>query len=112
MIYRKKSKTLTCAALVEEMHIEWRLSGGKCKYDTDSNNDKDVALVATTKKGGKAAGNKKGNDLNANITCNHCSKKGHVEADCWKKHPDKIPEKVKAARKKKEEMKLVQPMQQ
>ena len=25
-----------------------------------------------------------------------------MEADCWKKHPDKIPKKVKAARKKKE----------
>jgi hypothetical protein len=33
------------------------------------------------------------------------SKKGHVEAYCWKKQPDKIPKKVKAARKKKEEKK-------
>ncbi len=67
---------------------------------------KKVALVATTKKGGKAAGNKKGNNPNANKRCNHCSKKGHIEADCWKKHPDKIPEKVKAARKKQEEKKI------
>jgi hypothetical protein len=28
-----------------------------------------------------------------------------VEVDCWKKHPDKIPKKVKAARKRKEEKK-------
>ncbi len=54
------------------------------------------------KKGGKQQETKKGNNPNVNITCNHCSKKGHVEADCWKKHPDKIPKKVKAARKKKE----------
>jgi hypothetical protein len=30
-----------------------------------------------------------------------------VEADCWKKFPDKIPEKVKLARKKAEEKKAV-----
>jgi hypothetical protein len=89
MFYPKKIKTLTCEALIEEMHIQWRLTGGKGKDDKDSDNDKEVALVATTKKGGKAAVNKKGNNPNANITCNHCSKKGHVEADCWKKHPDK-----------------------
>ncbi len=58
------------------------------------------------KKGGKAAGNKKGNNPNANITCNHCSKKGHMEADCWKKKTDKIPKKVKTAKKKKEEKKI------
>jgi hypothetical protein len=105
MIYRKKRKTLTCEALIEEMHIQWRLSGGKSKDDKDSDDDEEVALVTTTKTGGKAAENKKGNNPNASITCNHCSKKGHVEADCWKKHPDKIPKKVKAARKKKEEKK-------
>jgi hypothetical protein len=56
MIYCKKSKTLTCEALIEEMHIQWRrLSGGKGKDDKDSNNDKEVTLVATTKKGRKAA---------------------------------------------------------
>ncbi len=37
--------------------------------------------------------------------------------DCWTKHPDKIPKKVKAARKRKKEMKtstaaLVQLLQQ
>ena len=88
-------------ALIEEMHIQWRLRGGKGKDDKDSNDDKEVTQVATTNKGGEAAGNKKGNNPNANITCNHCSKKGHVEVDCWKKHPDKIPKKVKAARKRK-----------
>jgi hypothetical protein len=60
MIYHKKSKTLTCEALIEEMHIQWRLSGEKGEDDKDSNNDVDVALVATTKNGGKAAGKKRG----------------------------------------------------
>ncbi len=26
-------------------------------------------------------------------TCNHCQKKGHIEKDCWEKHPEKMPEK-------------------
>jgi hypothetical protein len=69
MIYCKKSKTLTCEALIEEMHIQWRLSGVKGKDNKDSDDDKEVTLVATIKKGGKAAGNKKGNNSNANITC-------------------------------------------
>ncbi len=33
-------------------------------------------------------------------TCSCCKKKGHVENKCWEKHPELIPEKVKAARKK------------
>jgi hypothetical protein len=82
MIYREKSITLNFEALIKEMHIQWRLSGGKGKDDKDSDKDKEVALVATAKKGGKAAGIKKGNNPNASITCNHCSKKGHMEADC------------------------------
>jgi hypothetical protein len=37
---------------------------------------------------------------NKDKICNHCKKQGHVEASCLEKHPDKIPEKVKAARNK------------
>jgi hypothetical protein len=60
MIYRKKSKTLTCEALIKKMLIQWRLSGGKGKDDKDSDNDKEIALVATTKKGGKSSKKQKG----------------------------------------------------
>jgi hypothetical protein len=103
MIYPEKGKYLTCEVLIKEMYIQWRLSTGKGKDDEDSENDEEVALVATNKKGGKAAGNIEGNNPNANQKCKHYLKKRHVEANCWKKHPDKIPKKVKAARKKKEE---------
>ena len=24
--------------------------------------------------------------------CSHCGKKGHLDANCWKKHPDKMPQ--------------------
>jgi hypothetical protein len=37
---------------------------------------------------------------NKDKICNHCKKKGHVEASCWEKHQNKIPEKVKVARNK------------
>ena len=40
MIHRMKSQALTCEMLLEEMHIQWRLAGGKSKNDdTDSNED-------------------------------------------------------------------------
>jgi hypothetical protein len=44
------------------VETEWR----KGKDDKDSDNDKEVSLVATTKKEGKAAGNKKGNNPSVN----------------------------------------------
>ncbi len=55
MIYCKKSKTLTCEALLEEVRIQWRLSQGKGKGDEDSNDDEEVSLVATTKKRGESS---------------------------------------------------------
>ncbi len=108
MIYREKGKPLTTKTLSEEMHLQYRLSGGKSpKGDKDSDKEDKVALTAAGKNGGKSEGKKKGENPNANKKCNHCEKKGHVEADCWKKFPDKIPENVKAARKKAEEKKSV-----
>ncbi len=108
MIYHEIGKALTTKTLLEEMHLQFRLSGGKSqKGDKDSDKEEEVALTATGKKGGKSEGKKKGDNPNANKKCNHCEKKGHVEADCWKKFPDKIPDKVKLARKKAEEKKAV-----
>ncbi len=40
-------------------------------------------------------------------TCSHCKKKGHTEKKCRKKHPELIPNKVKAARKKQAEKKAL-----
>ena len=53
-----------------------------------------IALVAAAKKGGKGLDKKKASNPNADKTCGHCSKKGHVKEDCWKEVPDKISEKV------------------
>ena len=38
----------------------------------------------------------------AETTCGHCGKKGHLEANCWKKHPDKVPQWAKDKAKDKE----------
>jgi hypothetical protein len=52
MIYCNNKATLTTEQLLEEMHIQWRLAGGKSREDNSDNKD-EVALVASTKKGGK-----------------------------------------------------------
>ncbi len=70
------------------------ISGGKSnKDDKDSYNEDERRKKTITL------------NSNADKRCNHCKKNWHMEADCWKKFPDKIPKKVKAARKKQEEKK-------
>ena len=34
-------------------------------------------------------------------TCNHCGMKGHIEVNCWKKHPSLMPEKFKGKKTEK-----------
>jgi hypothetical protein len=54
MIYCKNTKTLTTEKLLDKMHLQWCLAGGKLKDDKDSNDEDEIALAATnTKKGGK-----------------------------------------------------------
>jgi hypothetical protein len=54
MIYPKNKTTLTAEKLLDEMHIQWHLAGGKLKEDKDSNNKDEITLAATyTEKGGK-----------------------------------------------------------
>ncbi len=54
VIYHKNTKTLTTEELLDEMHLQWRLAGGKSKEDKDSDNKDEFALAATNaKKGGK-----------------------------------------------------------
>ncbi len=65
--------------------------------------DEDEVVAATVNKDVK----KKTKYVNPDKdkTCNHCKKKGHTEKKCWKKHPELIPDKVKAARRKQAEKK-------
>ena len=103
MIYKSKGVNLTCVMLLEKMHIQWRIAGNKSPHEKDLDNEDEVVATAT----GKESNGKKKAYINPDKdkTCNHCKKKGHVESKCWKKNPDLIPEKVKAARKKQAEKK-------
>jgi hypothetical protein len=55
MIHCKNKKKLTTDKLLDEMHIQWRISGGKLKENKDSKDKDEIALAATnTMKGGKS----------------------------------------------------------
>jgi hypothetical protein len=103
MIYKSKGADLTCKKLLEEMHNQWRIAGNKSHDEKDSDNEDEVVATATEKESRR----KKKPYINPDKekTCNRCKKKGHVENRCWKKNPELIPDKVKAAQKKQAEKK-------
>jgi hypothetical protein len=104
MIYRSKGVELTCEKLLKEMHNQWLIAGNKSQDKKDSDNEDEVAVIATTND--KDSGTKKPCvNPNKDKTCNHCKKKGHMENKCWKKNPELISDKVKAAWKKQVEKK-------
>jgi hypothetical protein len=85
------------------MHIHWHIVGGKKRDEkgSDDNEELVVPAIATEKKGEIKGGEKKTyKNPNKGKICKHCKTKGHMEASCWEKHPDKIPKEVKAARNK------------
>jgi hypothetical protein len=94
MIWREKEKELTYENLIKEMHIQWQIAGNNTQEEKDSNDENEVAAIATQKGGKKKAYS----NPNKDKTCNRCKKKGHGETKCWKEHPELIPDKVKAAR--------------
>jgi hypothetical protein len=52
MIHHEKRATLTTKKILDEMHLQWHLAGGKSKVDKDSNNEDEIALAATNAKKG------------------------------------------------------------
>jgi hypothetical protein len=85
MIRCKKGAMLITEKLLDEMHLQWCLAGGKSKDDKDSDDEDEVALAAmNAKKGGtKYNGREKKENPNKDKTCIHCKKKGHVKNTCW-----------------------------
>jgi hypothetical protein len=83
-------------------HNQWEIAGNKNCNEKDSYDEGKVVAGTVDKDGKKKT--KYGNP-DKDKTCNHCKKKGHTEKKCWKKHPELIPEKVQAARKKQAEKK-------
>ena len=81
--------------LCNDISTVQRLVGVSNSNGKKKNSEKEIAVV-----GAKTAEKKK---AGKNVTCNHCHKKGHVEADCWKKHPEKIPQWVRDKQAKRAE---------
>lgn len=80
------SKTITLEKLYTDITGESKLRGPI----TDESN---VALYANNPKNTKRSGNKSAKGANKKQSnkpkCNHCSKVGHKEEDCFIKHPEK-----------------------
>ena len=79
------------------MWKQWQVKGGKECGKVNSNNKGETSLAeADAKNKGKKKGDKdkdKDPKKKETRTCNHCQKKGHIEANCWQKDPPKMPEK-------------------
>jgi hypothetical protein len=60
MIWREKGKELPIATLLNEMHIQWRVAGGKNRDEkgSDDNEELVVPAIATEKKGEIKGGEK------------------------------------------------------
>src|SRR5947199_5627870 len=64
------------------------------KIYANGSSESDVRVALYTSLSGKSDRNSKsGNDSKRNLKCTGCDKDGHVEADCWTKHPEKRPKK-------------------
>ena len=57
----------------------------------------------TNKSNPKSKDNKSKDTKKASLKCTSCGKSGHVESDCWEKHPEKRPERKKEKKEKKDE---------
>ncbi len=52
MIWREKGKELPVATLLNKMHIQWRLAGGKNRDEKGSDDDKELVVPAICKERG------------------------------------------------------------
>jgi hypothetical protein len=90
----KKAKGITCTSkhILDKMWKQWQVKGGKERGKENSDDKEETSLVkADDKTKGKK---KKGdNDTKTETTCacNHCQKKGHIEANFWQLDPSKMP---------------------
>jgi hypothetical protein len=83
----------------QKMHYQWQIAGKKNRNEKDPD-DEDKVVAATVDKDVKK--NTKYVNPDKDKTCNHCKKKGHTKKKCRKKHPELIPDKVKAATRRKQ----------
>ena len=77
---------------------------GKGKENVDHEEETTLSKVDQKVKGkGKDCSKEKDDEgkKKETHTCNHCGMKGHIEVNCWKKHPSLMPEKFKGKKTKK-----------
>ena len=91
MCKKTKGVTYTSKHVVDEMWKQWRVKGGKeCgKENSDNKEEASLAKANDKTKGKKKKGDK--DKKKETPTCNHCQKKGHIEANYWQKYPTKMP---------------------
>jgi hypothetical protein len=88
------------------MWKQWQLEGGKEKGEENADEEEETTLSKVDKKvKGKGKDHSKEKDdkgkKKETRTCNHCGMKGHIEVNCWKKHPSLMPEKFKGKKSEK-----------
>jgi len=85
----KKTKGVTCTSkhIMEGMWKQWRVKGGKERGEENSDDEEETSLAKTDaeSKGKKKGDKDKDTDpkKKETHTCNHCQKKGRIEANCW-----------------------------
>ena len=85
--------TVIINRLLEETRKIYGVGGGDTK----------VALMSNSSSANSAGKSKKKDATKINLKCTSCSKNGHVEIDCWTKHPEKRPTKSGSKSEKKKD---------
>jgi hypothetical protein len=104
----KKSKKVTCTSkhIVDEMWKQWRIEGGKEEGEENADDEDETTSSKVDEKykhKGKDRLKEKDDKgkKKETRTCNHCQMVGHIEVNCWKKHPSLMPEKFKGKKAEK-----------
>ncbi len=89
----KKTEGVTCTSkhIVDKMWKQCRVKGRKDRGKENSDKEEEASLAKANDKtkGKKKKGNK--HKKKETQTCNHCHKKGHIEANCWQRDPSQMP---------------------
>jgi len=89
----KLTPTVIINRLLEETRKIYGAGGGDTK----------VALMGNSSLRNLAGKAKKKDPTKINLKCTSCGKNGHVETDCWTKHPEKRPTKSGSKSEKKKD---------
>ena len=89
----KLTPTTIINRLLEETRKIYGAGGGDTK----------VVLMSNSSSGNSGRKNQKKDATKINLKCTSCGKNGHVEIDCWTKHPEKRPAKSGSKSEKKKD---------